>query len=92
MIDQRIIPDFQEPHNGYTNASLRSMVRELRGENRQLRESLNLLMGYALTSRSDNPAWLEGLAFRINQAADLLGDMDRAGVEDDHLIVRKGAA
>lgn len=36
MIDQRIIPDFTEPYEGYTNASLRKMVRELRGENREL--------------------------------------------------------
>jgi hypothetical protein len=92
MIDQRIIPDFREPHEGYTNASLRKMVRELRAENRQLRESLNLLIGYALTTRSDSTAWLEGLAFRINQAADVLGDTDRAVADGDHLIVRKAAS
>lgn len=92
MIDQRIIPDFTEPYEGYTNASLRTMVRELRGENRQLREALNGLIGYALSARSDSTAWLDGLAFRINQAADVLGDADRAVVEDDHLIVRKATA
>ena len=92
MINQRIIPDFTEPHEGYTNASLRKMVRELRVENRQLCEALNRLIGYALTARSDNTAWLDGLAFRINQAADVLGDRDRAVVEDDHLVVRKASA
>jgi hypothetical protein len=40
VIDQRIIPDFTEPHEGYTNASLRRMVVDLRRENTQLREAL----------------------------------------------------
>ena len=59
---------------------------------RRLREVLNLLIGYALTARSDSTAWLEGLAYRINEAADVLGDTDRAVAEGDHLVVRKETA
>lgn len=92
MIDQRIIPDFQEPYEGYTNASLRKMVRELRSENRQLREAMNLLIGYALTARSHSNEWLEGIAGKINAAAEVLGDTDRAVVEGDGLRVKRGTS
>lgn len=44
MVDQRIIPDFTEPHEGYTNVCLRKMVRELRGQNRRFREALDCLV------------------------------------------------
>lgn len=90
MIDQRIIPDFTEPNEGYTNASLRKMVRELRSENRQLRETLNSLIGYALSVRTENtPEWMQGFADRINKAAEVLGDSDRAVVCGDQLIIER---
>lgn len=57
----------------------------------RLRGALNFLMGYALTSRSHSQEWLKGLAAKINHAADVLGDSDRAEVRGDGLvIIRRG--
>ena len=42
------------------------------------RTAVNLLIGYALTSRSGSPEWLKEMARVINKVAVQLGDADRA--------------
>jgi hypothetical protein len=64
-------------------------MERLKAENERLRECLSLLIGYALSARSPSAEWLQGLADKINAAADALGDSDRAVVRDDRLIVKR---
>lgn len=59
-------------------------------ERDKLRHALNQLVSYALTAKSHSPAWLEGMAAKINAAAELLGDADRAEVCGEGLRIRRG--
>ncbi|MDR3620506.1 MAG: hypothetical protein P4L85_14240 [Paludisphaera borealis] len=77
------------PPDRYANPQDR--IAELEGQLSRMSEATNYLIGYALTSRSQKPEWLEGLAKAINKAADSLGDKDLAVVWEDGLYVKKDA-
>jgi hypothetical protein len=61
-------------------------------ENARLRDALSRLISYALTAQSHRTAWLEGLAYRINQAAEGLDDPDRAEACGKELRVGKAGS
>ena len=64
-----------------------STIAAMGDSTERLRESVDLLIGYALTSRSHSKECLEGMAERINHTAEQLGDTDRAKAQRDHLRV-----
>lgn len=51
-------------------------------------KALRHLIGYALTCKRNNEiAWMDGLAERINHAANTLGDNDRCSFNGDEFLI-----